>query len=33
MNCGDEITIECEGDSEVEDLQVLVEAIESGLGE
>ena len=33
MNCGDEITIECEGDSEVEDLQVLGEAIESGLGE
>lgn len=31
--CGDEIEIRCEGDTEVEDLNTLVEAINSGLGE
>lgn len=30
---GDEITIQCDGDKEAEDLQLLVDAIESGLGE
>ena len=33
IKCGDEITIQCDGDSEETDLQVLVEAVESGLGE
>ncbi|MBS5793398.1 MAG: HPr family phosphocarrier protein [Lachnospirales bacterium] len=33
IKCGDEITIQCDGDKEVEDLQLLVDAIESGLGE
>ncbi len=33
IKCGDEITIQCDGASETEDLQVLVEAVESGLGE
>nr|WP_317358098.1 HPr family phosphocarrier protein [uncultured Tyzzerella sp.] len=33
IKCGDEITIQCDGASEAEDLQVLVEAVESGLGE
>lgn len=31
--CGDEITVECEGENESEDLQVLLDAINSGLGE
>lgn len=33
IKCGDEITIQCTGDNEAEDLQVLVDAVESGLGE
>lgn len=31
--CGDEITVECEGSTEVEDLQTILDAINSGLGE
>ena len=31
--CGDEIEIRCEGDTEAEDLNTLIEAINSGLGE
>lgn len=30
---GDEVEVTCEGENEVADLQVLIEAIESGLGE
>lgn len=30
---GEEITIQCDGASEADDLQVLVEAVERGLGE
>lgn len=30
---GDEVTIQCEGEQEKEDLQLIVEAIKSGLGE
>lgn len=33
ITCGSEITIECSGETEEEDLKVLVKAIESGLGE
>ncbi len=33
IKCDDEITIQCDGASEAEDLQVLVDAVESGLGE
>lgn len=33
IKCGDEITIQCDGASEAEDLKVLVEAVENGLGE
>ena len=33
VKCGDEITINCEGEDESEALKTLVEAIESGLGE
>ena len=33
ITCGTEITIECDGISEVEDLKVIIDAIESGLGE
>jgi phosphocarrier protein len=33
ITCGSEITIECSGETEEEDLKVLVNAIESGLGE
>ena len=33
VKCGDEITINCEGEDEAEALKTLVEAIESGLGE
>lgn len=33
IKCGDEIIIQCDGASEEEDLQVLVDAVESGLGE
>ena len=32
VKCGDEITINCEGEDEAEALKTLVEAIESGLG-
>lgn len=31
--CGDEITVECSGENEAEDLQVIIDAINSGLGE
>lgn len=31
--CGDEIIVECEGETEAEDLQVILDAINSGLGE
>lgn len=31
--CGDEITVECEGETEEEDLKVIIDAINSGLGE
>lgn len=31
--CGDEIVVECEGETEAEDLQVILDAINSGLGE
>ena len=30
---GDEITIQCDGANETEDLQILVDAVENGLGE
>lgn len=33
IKCGDEITVQCSGDNEQEDLKTLIEAIESGLGE
>lgn len=33
ITCGTEITVECSGDTEEEDLKVIIEAIESGLGE
>ncbi|MFI3231025.1 MAG: HPr family phosphocarrier protein [bacterium] len=33
IKCGDAITIQCTGGSENEDLQTLVEAVKSGLGE
>ncbi len=33
IKCQDEITIQCTGANEAEDLKVLVEAVESGLGE
>ena len=33
VKCGDEITINCEGEDEAEALKTLVEAIESGVGE
>lgn len=33
INCGSEIELECEGETETEDLKVLIAAIESGLGE
>ncbi len=33
IKCGDEITIQCTGDNETEDLKTLVDAVESGLGE
>lgn len=31
--CGDEITVQCSGETEAEDLKTIIEAIESGLGE
>ncbi|MCI8494969.1 MAG: HPr family phosphocarrier protein [Lachnospiraceae bacterium] len=33
IKCGTEIELQCEGESEAEDLKGLVELIESGLGE
>ena len=33
IKCGTEIEVQCEGETEVEDLKTLVELIESGLGE
>lgn len=33
IKCGEEITVECSGETEKEDLQVIIKAIESGLGE
>lgn len=33
IKCGDEITVECDGESEVQDLQTILDAINSGLGE
>lgn len=33
IKCGDEVEVKCEGPDEVSDLAVLIEAIESGLGE
>lgn len=33
ISCGDEITVECEGETEEEDLQTILDAIASGLGE
>lgn len=33
VKCGDEITLECEGDDENEALKELVRLIEAGLGE
>mgnify|MGYP003279959107 CR=1 FL=1 len=33
IKCGDEITVECSGETESQDLKTIVEAIESGLGE
>ena len=33
IKCGDEITVECSGETEGQDLRTVVDAIESGLGE
>lgn len=33
IRCGSEITVECNGETEEEDLKVILESIESGLGE
>lgn len=33
INLGDEIIVECEGETEEADLKTVIEAIESGLGE
>lgn len=33
IKCGTEIEVQCEGETEEEDLKTLVELIESGLGE
>ncbi len=33
IRCGTEILVECNGASEQEDLQVIIEAIDGGLGE
>ena len=33
ITCGSEVTIRCTGPNEAEDLKVLIDAIESGLGE
>lgn len=31
--CGDEITVECDGENEAEDLRTILDAIDGGLGE
>ena len=33
INLGDEIIVECDGETEEADLQTVIEAIENGLGE
>ncbi len=33
IKCGEEITVQCEGETEEHDLQVILDAINSGLGE
>jgi phosphocarrier, HPr family len=33
INLGDEIIVECDGETEESDLQTVIEAIENGLGE
>lgn len=33
IKCGEEILVECEGESEEQDLQTILDAINSGLGE
>ena len=33
IRCGTEITVECDGETEEEDLKKMLDAIESGLGE
>lgn len=33
IKCGDEITVECSGETEAEDLKTIIDAIASGLGE
>lgn len=33
ITCGTEITVECQGESEKEDLKTILDAINSGLGE
>lgn len=33
IRCGTEITVECTGETEEEDLKTIIDAIESGLGE
>lgn len=33
IQCGTEVTVVCEGESEQEDLKIIIDAIESGLGE
>ena len=33
IKCGDEITVECSGETEADDLKTIIDAIASGLGE
>lgn len=33
IKCGEEIEIQCEGESEVQDLATMIEMVKSGLGE
>lgn len=33
IQCGTEVTVICDGETEEEDLKTIIEAIESGLGE
>ncbi|MDF2907232.1 MAG: HPr family phosphocarrier protein [Herbinix sp.] len=33
IRCGTEVVVECNGDTEQEDLQTIINAIEDGLGE